>query len=138
MGKFMRKWIVMLLAMSAIELIALSIATAQQADVVFWISSAQINVADVDFAIPAGPSRSVNVDLCTGTGSCPSGCPKPVQDFIFVKKGGGTTRVKDIVLSAEVKPGSKCRQFTASSSCTTADASGNRVEWYKFVASICD
>ena len=138
----MRKWI----GMSAIFVVAVAVvfvlargASAQQADVTFWVAGAAIDTA-ADVGVPTVPSRSTNVELCTGVGSCPSGCPKPVQNFVFINTGGGATRLTDIVMSAEVKPGNKCRQFTASSSCSLPDPSspGTMITWYKFVATSCD
>ena len=140
-GRNMRKWI----GMSAVFVIAVAVffvlargAGAQPAAVGFWVAGAAIDTA-ADVGIPTGPSRATNVDLCGGAGDCPSGCPKPVQNFVFINTGGGgATRLTDIVMSEEVTPGSKCRQFTAGSSCTKSDASGNQVVWYKFVATSCD
>src|SRR3989344_9134346 len=140
-GRNMRKWI----GMSAVFVIAVAVffvlargAGAQPAAVGFWVAGAAIDTA-ADVGIPTGPSRATNTELCGGAGDCPSGCPKPVQNFVFVNTGGGgATRLTDIVMSAEVKPGNKCRQFTAGSTCVINDASSNRVEWHKFVAAICD
>lgn len=142
MGKRMRKLIVILLAVSAIGVIVFPIASAQQTNVAFWTTDPQvIDAIAADFAIPLGPSRATNVDLSGGQGSCPSGGPKPVQDFVFIDKGGGgATVIKGIVMSVEVRPGSKARQFTASASCSTTDPNnpGTMITWYKFVATSVD
>src|SRR3989304_583988 len=138
----MSKLIGTLVALSTMVVIVLiaSGASAQPASVAFWVAGAGIDTA-ADVGIPPGPSGATNADLCLGTGDCPSGCPKPVQNFVSINPGGGgSTRLTDIVMSEEVPPGSKCRQFTAGSICSAPDPDNpaTMINWYKFVATSCD
>ena len=103
-------------------------------EIEFWVPGGTV-VVNNDVAVPTGPARSEHRTLCEGSGACPQNCPAPVQSFVFINTDGGrATRLTNIVVAAEVTPGTRCTGLATEQETCQLDG----FVWVRHVAEFCE